>query len=133
MIADELRAGERIVAMTRSFVAMCPYASRFPFEVWIVPREQRAKFESVEDGELGELSLLVRDAVGRIERAVGLTPYNYFLHTLPFDIPANDHYHWHIEIFPRLTKVAGFEWGTGCFINPYPPELAAARLRAALA
>jgi len=51
---------------------------------------------------------------------------------LPFDMPAYDHYHWHIEIFPRLTKVAGFEWGTGCFINPFLPETAAAHLRTSL-
>ena len=72
---------------------------------------------------------MARELIGRIERATGHVAYNYFLHTQPFDMPAYDHYHWHIEIVPRLTKVAGFEWGTGCFINPYPPETAAAHLR----
>lgn len=131
LVAAELSAQTRVVAATPRFVALCPYASRFPYEVWIVPRRNQAQFELVEDSELGELSLVVRDAIGRIERALGQVPYNYFLHTVPFDTARHDHYHWHIEIIPRLTKVAGFEWSTGCFINPYPPELAAARLRAA--
>jgi len=130
MLEKELTAGERIVAETKHFVAFCPYASRFGFEVWIVPRRHQPRFEDVEAGELGELSRLAREMIGRIERAAGRVAYNYFLHTQPFDMPAHDHYHWHIEIIPRLTKVAGFEWGTGCFINAYPPESSAAELRA---
>jgi UDPglucose--hexose-1-phosphate uridylyltransferase len=84
----------------------------------------------MDSGELGELSRMAQDLIGRIERATGHVAYNYFLHSQPFDMPAYDHYHWHIEIIPRLTKVAGFEWGTGCFINPYSPEAAAEHLRA---
>jgi len=132
MLEKELAAGERIVIETKHFVAFCPYASRFGFEVWIVPRRHQPRFEDVEAGELGELSLLMREVISRIESAVGQVAYNYFLHTQPFDMPAYDHYHWHIEIVPRLTKVAGFEWSTGCFINPYAPEAAASHLRSAL-
>jgi UDPglucose--hexose-1-phosphate uridylyltransferase len=131
LIDKELASGERIVAQTPRFVAFCPYASRFPYEVWIAPRQHQPRFEDAEAGDFGELSLLARDIVGRIERAVGPLSYNYLLHTQPFDTPGYDHYHWHIEILPRLTKVAGFEWGTGCFINPYAPESAAAHLRTA--
>jgi UDPglucose--hexose-1-phosphate uridylyltransferase len=130
LIERELSGGKRIVAASPAFVAFCPYASRFPYELWIAPRQHQPRFEDTELGELGELSRLVRDCIGRIERAVGLSSYNYLLHTQPFDTPAHDHYHWHIEILPRLTKVAGFEWGTGCFINPYAPESAAVQLRA---
>jgi len=129
MLERELGAGERIVRETEHFVAFCPYASRFGYEVWIAPRRHQPRYEDVAAGELGELSGLARDIIGRIERAAGQASYNYFLHTQPFDMPAYDHYHWHIEIIPRLTKVAGFEWGTGCFINPYPPEAAAEHLR----
>jgi UDPglucose--hexose-1-phosphate uridylyltransferase len=132
VIDREVAAGDRIVAQTLRFVAFCPYASRFPYEVWIAPRQHQPRFEDTQPGELGELSRLARDMIGRIERAVGPIAYNYFLHTQPFDMPAYDHYHWHIEITPRMTKVAGFEWSTGCFINPYPPEAAAAHLRSAL-
>jgi UDPglucose--hexose-1-phosphate uridylyltransferase len=132
LLEREVAAEERVVALTEHFVAFCPYASRFGYEVWIAPRRHQPRFEDVELGELGELSLLARETIGCIERAVGQVAYNYFLHTQPFDMPAHDHYHWHIEIIPRLTKVAGFEWSTGCFINPYPPESAAAHLRASL-
>lgn len=130
LIERELAAEERIVAQTPGFVAFCPYASRFPYEVWIAPRGHQPRFEEAEAGELAELARLMRDCIGRIERAAGQSSYNYLLHTAPFDSPAHDHYHWHIEILPRLTKVAGFEWGTGCFINPLAPESAAAHLRA---
>jgi len=132
MLDRELAAADRIVVATPNFVAFCPYASRFGYEVWIAPRRHQPRFEDVEAGELGELSLLMRETIGRIERSAGQVAYNYFLHTQPFDMPAYDHYHWHIEIIPRLTKVAGFEWSTGCFINPYSPESAAEHLRSAL-
>jgi UDPglucose--hexose-1-phosphate uridylyltransferase len=131
LIGQELASGQLVVGQTQHLVAFCPFASRFPYEVWIAPSRQRSQFEAVENGELGELSTLTRDIVGRIEKVMGQSAYNYFLHSLPFDTTAHDHYHWHIEIIPRLTKVAGFEWSTGCFINPYPPESAAAHLRAA--
>jgi len=132
LIEQEQAAMTRVVAQTANFVAFCPYASRFPYEVWIAPRRHQPRFEAVETGMLGELSRLAREIAGCIERAVGAAAYNAFLHTLPFDMPAYDHYHWHIEILPRLTKVAGFEWSTGCFINPYSPESAADHLRATL-
>jgi UDPglucose--hexose-1-phosphate uridylyltransferase len=129
LLDHEIAAAQRIVAQTDNFIALCPYASRFPYEVWIAPRCPQPGFEDAQDSELGELSRLARDIVGRIERAGGQRAYNYFLHTQPFDTPAYDHYHWHIEIIPRLIKVAGFEWGTGWFINPFPPEAAAEHLR----
>lgn len=128
-IAAEVAAAERLVAQSDSFVAFCPYASRFGYEVWIAPRKHQPQFEAAKPGEIGELARLMRDLIGRIECAVGPVAYNYYLHTRPFDMPAHDHYHWHIEIIPRLTKVAGFEWSTSCFINPFPPESAADHLR----
>ena len=131
VVAEELTAAERVVAETPSFVAYCPYASRVPYEVCIAPRYHQPRFEDARPGEIGELSRLMHDLIGRIERAVGQSAYNYFLHTEPFDTPADDHYHWHIEILPRLTKLAGFEWGTGCYINPLLPEAAAEHLRKA--
>jgi UDPglucose--hexose-1-phosphate uridylyltransferase len=131
LVAGELTADQRIVAQTANFVAFCPYASRFGYEVWVAPRQHQPRFKDMEVGELGEVARLVREMIGRIECAIGPVAYNYFLHTRPFDMPAYDHYHWHIEIIPRLTKVAGFEWSTGCFINPYPPEAVAEHLRSA--
>ncbi len=129
LIDQELAAGQRLVVQTKQFVAYCPYASRFPYEVCIAPLREQASFEDTQASELGELSRIASDVIGRIERTGGQAAYNMVLHTQPFDTLPHDHYHWHIEIIPRLTKVAGFEWGTGCFINPLPPEVAAAHLR----
>ncbi len=131
ILAGELVAKQRIVAETERYVAFCPWASRFPYEVCLAPRKQQASYEDVKDAELGEIAGIVRDVIGRIERTLGVPAYNFFLHTQPFDTPRCDHYHWHIEIFPRVTKTAGFEWSTGCFINPVPPEAAAETLRSA--
>lgn len=130
LIERELAAGDRVLAQAGHFVAFCPYASRFPYEVCIAPLTSQPSFEATQASELGELSRLTRDVIGRIEHIAGQVAYNCVLHTQPFDTSPHDHYHWHIEIIPRLTKVAGFEWGTGCFINPLPPESAAAQLRA---
>jgi UDPglucose--hexose-1-phosphate uridylyltransferase len=128
---EELARGERIVAESAGLVAFCPWASRFPYETWIVPRRQQPSFTSVSDGEIGEVARIVQDLIGRIERALGPVGYNFLLHSQPFDTSSYDHYHWHIELFPRITKVAGFEWSTGVFINTTPPEAAADELRAA--
>jgi UDPglucose--hexose-1-phosphate uridylyltransferase len=130
LLEGELEAQTRIVAQTEHIVAFCPYASRFAWEVWVLPRRPAACFEDSEDRELEEAAQVIRDLIGRIERAVGQAAYNYFLHTLPFDGAVTEHYHWHVELVPRLTKTAGFEWSTGCFINPVPPEWAAEQLRA---
>jgi UDPglucose--hexose-1-phosphate uridylyltransferase len=129
VIDEELASGERLVAQTKRLVAFCPWASRFPYQVCIAPREQASTIECLDASELGELVAMTADVTGRIERALPKPAYNVILHTEPFDIASHHHYHWHIEIFPRLTKAAGFEWSTGCWINPHPPEQAAATLR----
>jgi UDPglucose--hexose-1-phosphate uridylyltransferase len=76
-----------------------------------------------------ELSGMFRRVITKVEAALDRPAYNYIIHTAPFDTGPLKHYHWHIEIIPRLTKTAGFEWGTGFYINPVPPEEAAAFLR----
>ena len=78
---------------------------------------------------MDELSGVIRQVIAKIEAALDRPAYNYIIHTAPFDTPELAHYHWHIEIMPSLTKAAGFEWGTGFYINPVPPEEAAAFLR----
>jgi UDPglucose--hexose-1-phosphate uridylyltransferase len=129
MLEEELRRGERIVADTPDLVAFCPWASRFPYEVWMVPRRRQSDFAAVTPAEAGQAAAMARDLIGRIERTLGNVGYNYLLHTQPFDTSRYDHYHWHIELFPRITKVAGFEWSTGVFINTVAPETAAKALR----
>jgi UDPglucose--hexose-1-phosphate uridylyltransferase len=131
MLEEELCRGERIVAQNDHLVAFCPWASRFPYEVWMIPRQRQSDFAAVTLAETGQAAAMTRDLIGRIERTLGDVGYNYLLHTQPFDTSRYDYYHWHIELFPRITKVAGFEWSTGIFINTVSPETAAANLRAA--
>lgn len=119
----------RIVAQTSDFVAFCPFASRLPSLVTIVPREHQSEFESTSDESLEQLAWLVHRILRSIERCYPQAAYNYVLHTAPQGKRSSPAFHWRLELFPRLTRVAGFEWGSDCFINPLPPELAAYRLR----
>lgn len=130
MIQDELADGLRIVEKTERLVAFCPFASRFPYEVWILPIRHQSRFEAVTLAEIGELSALLRKLVVTLEKIIPQVPYNYWFHSSPFDTISYDHYHWHLELISRSTTQAGFEWGTGCFVNPLPPENAASALRA---
>jgi UDPglucose--hexose-1-phosphate uridylyltransferase len=129
LMRQELAGEKRIVLETPGFVAFCPFASRFPFETWIVPKTHHSHFESIPRGGIDALAAILKQVIGRIEAALDRPAYNYMIHTAPFDTYDVGHYHWHIEIAPRLTKIAGFEWGTGFYINPAPPEEAAAFLR----
>jgi UDPglucose--hexose-1-phosphate uridylyltransferase len=129
MIQQELATEKRIVLDTPGFVAFAPFASRFPFETWILPKQHASHYENVSKHAVEELAPMLKQVIGKIETALDRPAYNYIVHTGPFDVPDLHHYHWHIEIIPRLTKTAGFEWGTGFYINPVPPEEAAAFLR----
>ena len=131
LVEQELSAGERMVSETAEFVAFCPFASRFPFETWIVPRKPMAQFETSADSLVRQLAQFTQSVVRRLELVLNRTAYNYLIHTAPFDSSSAAHYQWHIELFPRLTKFAGFEWGTGYSINPVSPEQAAEILRQA--
>jgi UDPglucose--hexose-1-phosphate uridylyltransferase len=131
MIEREFAEQSRVVAQTDDFIAFCPFASQFPYEVWILPREHSSHFEFVEDGKLAGLAGLVRDLVGRVEHLLNDPGFNYLIHTAPFGSTHLRHYHWHVEIFPRVSKTAGFEWGAGDYINIVTPEQAAATLRSA--
>jgi UDPglucose--hexose-1-phosphate uridylyltransferase len=128
IIAGELAAGERIIEESDSFIAFAPFASPSSFETWIVPREHTDRFESSRD-HYGELAGLLHSILGRMGRVLGDPDYNFVLHTAPLKQDGTPHYHWHIEIRPQLNRIAGFEWGSGFFINPTPPEQAAAFLR----
>ncbi len=133
VLADELTEAQRLVAQTDRFVAICPYASRSPFELWVLPRQHSSHFERQTDADLADLARFLREMIEKIESRHPQLAYNYFIHSAPFDRQALPHYHWHLEIFPRLTTAAGFEWGAGYYINPVPPEQAAAILRASAA
>ncbi len=129
MIHQELATESRVVLDTPHFTAFCPYASRFPFETWIAPKAHSSHFENIPKPGVDDLGSVLRQVLNKLEQALDRPPYNYIIHTAPFDHQELPHYHWHIEIIPRLTKVAGFEWGSGFYINPVPPEDAAKFLR----
>ncbi len=129
MIHQELATEKRVVLDTPSFVSFAPYASRFPFETWILPKAHNSHYENIQKNEVEELGTLLKTILMKLEVALDRPAYNYIIHTSPFDTRELPHYHWHIEIIPRLTRVAGFEWGTGFYINPVSPEDAAQYLR----
>lgn len=129
MIQQELSTGSRIVLDLPNFVVFCPFASRFPFETWILPKQHSSHYENIQRQGVEELGVVLKTVLAKLEAALDDPPYNYIVHTAPFDSQELQHYHWHIEIIPRLTRVAGFEWGSGFYINPVLPEQAAAFLR----
>jgi len=128
LIQQELATGSRVVLDTPGFVVVCPFASRFPFETWILPKQHSSHYENVQRQGIEELGVVLKTVLCKLEAALDDPPYNYILHTAPFNTQELGHYHWHIEIIPRLTRVAGFEWGSGFYINPVLPEQAAAFL-----
>jgi UDPglucose--hexose-1-phosphate uridylyltransferase len=128
LIEHELDFAERIVIESENFVCITPYASPVPYFVSILPKKRRSRFEEIDDSMMIEFNKLVRKIVEAVERLLPNSSYNFVLHTGPYD-PGWDHiYHWRLELFPRITKIAGFEWGSNCYINPVLPETAAAQL-----
>ncbi len=139
IIDYELDAQERIIARNDRFVAIAPYASRFPFEVFLAPLQHRHDFAEITEEEIELLAEIMRELLGRMKTTLNDPPYNFLIHTIPNTRSTPKRYaywetiehdfHWHLEIMPRLTRIAGFEWGTGFYINPTPPEAAARYLR----
>ena len=126
---QELEQKNRLVIDSGQFIAFQPYAARTPFETCIVPKNHASHFESINQSLCEELAYILKRAMLKIEKGLKNVAYNYMIFTAPFDAGELAHFHWHIEIVPRLTRVAGFEWGTGFYINPVPPEDAAEFLR----
>jgi UDPglucose--hexose-1-phosphate uridylyltransferase len=129
---DEAR-DQRVVLEDDGVTLFCPYASRMPFEIWLLPNRHAARFEDARQRELAGIARALRRTLLALEATVGATPYNLVLRTAPLQAGPLPAYHWRLEIVPRATTPGGFEWGSGVYINPLPPEEAAARLRAALA
>jgi UDPglucose--hexose-1-phosphate uridylyltransferase len=129
LIRQEIKGGTRVVTETDDFVVIEPYAPRFPFETWILPRQHRSHYENADAHQLKNLAWVLKTTLKKLEKVLERPPYNLIVHTAPLQEAANAHYHWHIEIIPKLTRVAGFEWGTGFYINPTPPEESAQFLR----
>jgi len=129
IVHQELETRIRVVAENRGFVALEPFTPRFPFETWILPKAHDSCFEDALKEEFELLAQILRDILRRLKKTLNSPPYNFLIHNSPLRENNTEFYHWHIEIIPKLTKVAGFEWGTGFYINPMPPEDAARYLR----
>jgi UDPglucose--hexose-1-phosphate uridylyltransferase len=129
IVRQELADGRRVIAESPEMVAVAPYAPRFPFETWIMPRRHQARYEDGQRHEYAALARMLGDILRRMNRMLKSPPYNLLIHSAPMSEPADYYYHWHVEIIPKLTKVAGFEWATGFYLNPTAPEEAAQVLR----
>ncbi len=129
MIRQELQQRVRVILENAEFVAISPFAPRSPFEIWILPKMHRSSYIDLQDESYRLLAELFSETLQRLEKALGKVPYNFMLHTAPIGEPELNYYHWHFEIVPKLTLIAGFEWGSGFYINPTPPEDAAQYLR----
>ncbi|MFQ5841038.1 MAG: galactose-1-phosphate uridylyltransferase [Thermodesulfobacteriota bacterium] len=132
IIRQEMAYKGRMIGENSGAIALAPFASRFPFETWILPKDHSAYFYHTQPAQFEDLASLLSEVLRKIDSTLPRSPYNLMLHTKPSNEKDETFYHWHIEIIPKLTKVAGFEWGTGFYINPTPPEEAAKFLREAL-
>jgi UDPglucose--hexose-1-phosphate uridylyltransferase len=129
LIRQELQQGVRVVLENTEFVAISPFAPRSPFETWILPKAHYSSYVDLKEDSFHLLAEVFSETLKSLEKALGKVPYNFILHTSPIGEPELAYYHWHFEIMPKLTLIAGFEWGSGFYINPTPPEDAAQYLR----
>ena len=128
LVEQESSDMQRIVCATERFVCITPYASRTPFELMIIPKDQRARYEDVKEEHLEDLAHILSETLRRLKRVLGNVDYNLMIQSAPKTEEHAPWYRWHIQIVPALTQVAGFEWGTGFHINPVSPETAAKTL-----
>lgn len=131
IVHQELEDRDRLVFENKNFLVISPWAPIFPFELWVVPRGHRPGFEESSDELLRSLAEAIKIAMVKLDVVLERPHFNLILHTIPFDVKESEDYHWHFEIMPRLIQVAGFEYGSGFYINPVPPEQAADFLRRA--
>ncbi|MEO5885601.1 MAG: hypothetical protein ABIQ58_08825 [Candidatus Limnocylindrales bacterium] len=122
LVRDELQRPDRLIWQDADSIAFAPYASRSPFEVWIVPRHHDADFGRADARAIRSTAEALRQVLGRLAAALDGPPYNLVLHTAPLREQVDGTYHWHWEIHPRLREIAGLELGTGLPVNPVSPE-----------
>tara|TARA_B100000686_G_C16691519_1_gene917914 strand:+ start:485 stop:1474 length:990 start_codon:yes stop_codon:yes gene_type:complete len=127
LIEAETQINQRIVAQNEHYIAFCAYAARFPYETWIAPKKHNSTFESEE--HFLALAQVYKSTMSRICKVLNQPAYNFVLHSDPKPEKNSLCYHWHLEVLPKTTQLAGFELGSGCHINPVEPEIAAKKLR----
>jgi UDPglucose--hexose-1-phosphate uridylyltransferase len=130
IIKEEISAKKRVILETVHFLVFSPFASRFPFETWIIPKAHSSDFHHINEEKMRDLSIAIQSLFARFFKLLSDPPYSFTFHTSPIqDRFHRPEYHWHIEARLRIGLREGFEWGTGFFVNPTPPEEAAAYLR----
>lgn len=136
IVQQELQERTRLIMENESFVAVAAYAGRFPFEVVILPRFHNSRYEMIRPNEIALLAEIMKAVLAGMQRCLDHPPMNFIFHTSPTPqarreelVDVSKFYHWHIEIIPKLTRPAGFEWGSGFYINPMLPEESAKVLR----
>jgi UDPglucose--hexose-1-phosphate uridylyltransferase len=129
MIRYELADNQRVIKENEFFIAINPYASRYPFETWIIPRTHQHNFSDISKKEINALAIILRDMIKSFEVGFKDLSYNILLRTAPLALKNQQGYHWHLQILPRLNIQAGFELATAIFVNPVPPELATEELK----
>lgn len=131
MITQEVSHGIRVAGQNDDFIVISPYAPRAPLEMWVLPKVHDSAYSRQDGKSLSSLAAILSETLRRLDAIIPDVPYNFVLHTSPLRSGGLDHYHWHFEIVPKLTSIAGFEWGTGFYINPMPPEEAAQYMKEA--
>ena len=132
ILRQEGAAGERLIVQNGGCLSIAPFAPRVPFECWLLPARHHSSFEETPDGDLAEVADALRETLRRVDAALARPALNLVLHTAPLNPPAErnlPYWHWHLEVLPVTVRPGGFEWGSGFFINPTPPEEAAEFLR----
>lgn len=130
IIRQELADGRRLIYENDGYLAISPFAPRAPFETWILPKHHESAF-APQRQSFTSLAEILQRILKQFDKILDVPPYNFIIHTSPFNDEHNEYYHWHIEFVPKLTKIAGFEWGSGFYINPVPPEEASKFMREA--
>jgi len=132
MIRQEIQMDKRVVCQNDRFITIMPFAPRTPFEMWVLPKYHSSAFCRQNDEELLSLAEVFSETMKRLNGCIPGVQYNFVLHTEPLRAGGLEHFHFHFEIVPKLTSIAGFEWGSGFYINPMPPEEATTLMREAL-
>ena len=129
IIHQEMKDKERIITENEDFICFAPYASRFSFESWIMPKEHQVRFCEMSDAQKYSLGKILKEMLIRNKICLSDPSYNFFVHTAPVKYHYPEGYHWHIEVIPKLTNMTGFEWGTGFYVVQTDPLIAAKFLR----
>jgi len=132
IVRQEMQLDERVVCQNEQFITIMPFAPRTPFEMWVLPKNHSSSFSMQNDEDLFSLAQIFSESLRRLDACIPNVPYNFVLHTVPLRAGGIKHYHYHFEIVPKLTSIAGFEWGSGFYINTMPPEEATVYLRESL-